>query len=126
MDMSTHGRFAISDATVFCNDKGFFLTGRSLRFLCAILNSRLVSWFMKSTGLTTGMGQLQWKKFGVEAIPIPRLSAADEVPFLRLVDVILATKDTDSAADTSADEAELDRIVYQLYGLTARDIAAVS
>ena len=126
MDMSTHGRVAVSDTTVFCNDKGFILTGRSLRYLCAILNSRLVSWLMRSTGLTTGMGQLQWKKFGVETIPVPRLSAADQDPILRLVDVILAAKDADGVADTSASEVELDRIVCELYGLTMREVAAVS
>ncbi len=126
MDMSTQGRFAVSDTTVFCNDKGFMLTGRSLRYLCAILNSRLVSWFMRSTGLTTGMGQLQWKKFGVEAIPVPRLSAADEDPLLRLVDAILSAKDADGSTDTSVHEADLDEMIYKLYGLTAGDISAVS
>ncbi|MDE2662424.1 MAG: hypothetical protein OXI39_05400 [Gemmatimonadota bacterium] len=126
MDMSDRGRFCLSDSTVFCNDKGFILTGPSLRYLCAVLNSRLVSWLMERTGLTTGMGLVQWKKFAVEAIPIPKLSAKEERPFHRLVDTILSTKDANHSADISSHQADLDRRVYQLYGLTTREIAAVS
>ena len=126
MDMSTQGRFAMSDTTVFCNDKGFILTGGSLPYLCAILNSHLVSWLMRATGLTTGMGQLQWKKFAVENIPVPRLSPSDEDPLHRVVDAIVTAKGADAQSDTSAFEAELDRMVYRLYGLNGRDIAAIA
>ena len=42
-----------------------------------------------------------------------------------MVDQILAAKDADPDADTSALEAEIDRLVYDLYGLTASEIAAV-
>lgn len=111
---------------MFCNDKGFLLTGGSLRYLSAILNSRLVSWLMRSIGLTTGMGQLQWKKFAVENIPVPRPAPAEEDPLIHVVDAILSAKDADGAADTVALEAELDRIVYELYQLTERDIAAIT
>ena len=36
----------------------------------------------------------------------------------RPVDRILKAKDADAKADTSALEAEIDRLVYDLYGLT--------
>ncbi|WP_425153625.1 hypothetical protein [Candidatus Palauibacter sp.] len=39
MDMSPRGRFAYSDEEVYCNDKAYFMTGRSLKWCCAILNS---------------------------------------------------------------------------------------
>ena len=38
---------------------------------------------------------------------------------------ILAAKKADPAADTSALEAEIDQLVYKLYGLTDEEIAVV-
>ena len=125
MDMSNRGRFAYSDTEIYCNDKGFIMTGISLKYLCAVLNSTIVTWLIKSTALTTGMGLIQWKKFSVERIPIPKIPTAKQRPFIRLVDRILKTKTADPAADTSAEEAEIDRLVYALYGLTAAEVAAV-
>jgi hypothetical protein len=46
-------------------------------------------------------------------------------PVETLVTEILALKAADPAADTSALEAEIDRMVYQLYGLTAEEIRLV-
>ena len=125
MDMSPEARFAYSDADMFCNDKGFILTGPSLKFLCAVLNSQLTTWFVRHTGLTTGMGLIQWKRFVVERIPVPRIPAAEQRPFVALVDRILAAKAADPSADTASLEAEVDRLVYALYGLTPPEIAAV-
>ncbi len=125
MDMSPEARFTYSNEDTFCNDKGYVLTGDSLKYLCAVLNSSLVTWMMKALALTTGMGLMQWKRFVVERIPIPKLAADEQRPFVALVDHILAAKDADPAADTSALEREIDRLVYDLYGLTDSERAAV-
>ena len=61
----------------------------------------------------------------MERIPIPRLTAAAERPFVRLVDEILAVKDVSLASDTTALEEEVDQLVYDLYGLKAAGRAAV-
>ncbi len=125
MDMSPEGRFAYSGTEMYCNNKGFIMTGKSLKYLCAILNSALITWFIKNTARTTGAGLIQWEKFSVERLPIPRISAAKQRPFIRLVDRILKAKDADSEADTAQQEAEIDRLVYGLYGLTAAEVVAV-
>ena len=125
MDMSPEARFAYSKGEIFCNDKGFILTGRSLKYLCAVLNSSPVSWMVANMALTTGEGLLQWKKFTVEQLPIPRVPSAAQIPFVRLVDDILAAKDADPDADVTAQENEIDRLVYALYGLTDAEVAAV-
>ena len=125
MDMSDRGRFAYSDSEMYCNNKGYIMSGKSLKYLCAVLNSSLITWAMRNMALTTGMGLLQWQKFAVERLPIPRISGARQRPFIRLVERILAAKGSNPAADTSGEEAELDRLVYALYGLTAAEAGAV-
>ena len=46
-------------------------------------------------------------------------------PVERLVDRILAAKQRDAEADTSALEREIDELVYALYGLTSEEKALV-
>ncbi len=41
---------------------------------------------------------------------------------IRLVDRILTAKAADPLADTGEQEAEIDRLVYALYGLTEEEI----
>ena len=125
MDMSDRGRFAYSDLEMYCNDKGFMMTGKSLKYLCAVLNSTVVTWFVRNTALTTGAGLTQWKKFAVERLPIPEISIAKQRPFVRLLDGILEAKDADPEVDTTELEAEIDRLLYQLYGLTAGEVLTV-
>ena len=133
MDMSNKGRFTYSETEMYCNDKGFMMTGKSLKYLCAMLNSTLITWLMKNNALTTGMGLMQWKKFAVERLPIPKISPTEQRPFVRLVDTILTAKvcpvprhgAADPKTDTTEQEAQIDRMVYELYGLTTEEIAAV-
>ena len=89
MDMSPHGRFAYSDSEMYSNDKAFVITGSFLKYLCAILNSALVTWFIKNTALTTGVRLTQWKKFVVERIPVPKIASGDQQSFIHLVNHIL-------------------------------------
>ena len=123
--MSSVGRFAYSETEMYCNDKGFILTGESLKYLCAILNSTLITWLVKNTALTTGLGLTQWKKFAVERLSIPRISTVNQRTFICLVDEILKAKASDSTANTGEQEAEIDRLVYALYSLTEKEIAAI-
>ena len=70
MDMSPKARFSYSDTEEYCNDKGFILTGGPLKYLCAILNSSIVTWMMESMALTTGMGLIAMEEVRC-ATPIP-------------------------------------------------------
>ena len=125
MDMAAVGRFAYSASPILCNDKGFVMTGEYLQYLCAVMNSALVLWWMEKTALTTGMGRLQWKKFTVESLPVPRINPTEQRHYIKIVRRILERKASDPAADTTEMETEIDRMVYDLYGLTAEEIQAV-
>ena len=125
MDMSPRGKFAYSDVEVYCNNKGFIMNGASLKYLCAILNSSTITWLMKNTARTTGMGLIQWEKFAVQRLPIPKVSTAKQRPFINLVDEILEAKAADPEADTSRQETEIDELVYELYGLTEEESTTI-
>ena len=56
-------------------------------------------------------------------IPIPKASKEEQTEIAKLVHQILTQKQT--AADTAPLEAEIDRLVYALYGLTEAEIALV-
>ncbi len=129
MHMAPSGRFAYSDSeNIFSNQKAFVVTGTgsSLKYLCAILNSRLITWWVRNVAVTTGMGLIQWDKFVVESLPIPRISCADQRAFICLIDEILNAKAFNPKADVSEQEREIDRLVYTLYCLNAKEIALVS
>ncbi len=126
MDMSSKGRFAYSDSEMYCNDKGFFMTGKSLKYLCAVLNSTLVTWLIKNTALTTGMGLTQWKKFAVERIPIPKITADKNALITTIVDYIIYLKNQPSTDGKNLAYARdylmvkfferiVDGLVYEIY-----------
>jgi len=118
MDLTEYGRFAYDADDTFCLNTVYMISGPSVKYLCAILNASLATWFMQATALTSGMGVTRWFSGFVETTPIRKLSVAKQRPFVRLVDRILEAKAADPDADTEPLEREIDRLVYDLYGLT--------
>ena len=58
-------------------------------------------------------------------IRIPKISLEDQEKITAKVDEILISKSVDNNSDTAALEAEIDRLVYELYGLTEEEIGIV-
>jgi hypothetical protein len=56
----------------------------------------------------------------IEQLPIPKIPESAQQPFVTLVDQILSAKQKDPSADTSVLERQIDKILYELYGLTPR------
>ena len=125
MDLTGRGRFAYEDGGTFCLNTVFMITSGPLKYLCALLNSKLATWFMGHTALNSGMGVTRWIGHTVEQIPVPYSTEKHQVLLANQVDRILAKKATDSTAEPSKDEAEIDRLVYWLYGLTDDEISVV-
>ena len=125
MDLTERGRFAFDVSETFCVNTVFMMTGSALKYLCAVLNSKLTTWFMSNTALNSGMGVTRWIGHTVEQIPVPVVDADRQRPFVHLVDRILSAKANHPNADTSEDEAEIDRLVYGLYGLADAEVEAV-
>ena len=120
-----NGRFAYDNSGLYGEATTFLLTGGPIKYLCAVLNAKLVRWCLEGMAPTSGMGTLRWKKVYVEQLPIPRISNSSQRPFDQMIDGILRALAHEPNASTADAEAEIDRMVYQLYGLTASEIAAV-
>jgi hypothetical protein len=92
-------------------------------FLIAILNSRLIQYYFDLSN-----PQMQGKIFAeikvvyVEQLPIPAATDAQQVSIVERVQQILADPDSPEVRRL---EAEIDRLVYTLYGLTEEEIALV-
>ena len=121
-DMAATGAFAYSDTPIFTNDKAFMMTGKNLNFLCAVLNSSPVSWLVSKSGLTTGMGLTQWKKFVVEEIPVPRPDDSAIADFNRAVTDLQALLDAGDQEAAKRVDSSIHGMVCDLYGLTAAEV----
>ena len=100
------------------------MTGVSIKYLCAVLNSTLVSWYMRNSALNSGMGTTRWVRFTVDRIPVPIIDVLREKPFIQLADKIL--HDRILGIDTTKLEAKIDVLVYGLYGLTEDEIQGIA
>ncbi|GHV47200.1 hypothetical protein FACS1894204_10310 [Synergistales bacterium] len=91
-----------------------------LESLLGILNSTLLNWIFKKTSTNSNVNCYE-----VNKLPIPIVSQEHSNHITRLVTQILSEKRADPSADTSALEAEIDCLVYELYGLTDDEIKIV-
>ena len=120
IDLTERGRFAYDDSVMFCVNSAYMMTGDSIKYLCAVLNSTLVTWFMRSNALNSGMGTTRWVRFTVDRIPVPAIDITRQRPFIQLVDRALYAH---NAKTNKLDlESQIDRLVYALYGLTEDEV----
>jgi hypothetical protein len=96
----------------------------SLRILLGLLNSKLFDFLYWCINPEKGEVLAEVKAFHLYGFPLPEnhynLSKIEN-----FVNQILTSKKSDPAADTSALEAKIDRLVYELYGLTEEEIRIV-
>lgn len=88
------------------------------KFVLGILNSKLLDWFFRITSTNNHvMG------YEIEQLPIANVLNEDQVSVVSIVDNILEKRT--KGEDISCLETEIDRLVYQLYGLTDDEITVV-
>lgn len=115
--------FIYDEKGMYCNNSMWFIPSDD-KVLLGILNSRMGWWLISKycSAIQNGY-QLIWKYFS--QIPIAHGEQVVRNQIAALVNNILVIKDNDSAADTTALEAEIDQLVYALYGLTEEEIKIV-
>ena len=84
----------------------------------ALLNSKLLGKVFRLRVPLKGDVFPEFRVFDLnQQMPIHIASNQQQAPIIALVDKILAAKKVDQHADTSVWEAEIDRLVYDLYGI---------
>ena len=98
-----------------------------LKLLVSIINSELLSFWLRINynSLKMSGGYINIGVNEISSIPIPNTTISQQQPIIALVDKILAAKKSDPQADTSAWEAEIDFLVYKLYGLSYDEVLVV-
>ncbi|TPE46206.1 DUF7149 domain-containing protein [Pontibacter mangrovi] len=98
----------------------------SILVLLALLNSKLVSFYHQK--LSANSSKDAFPKVllqDLRNLPIATPDEETRASITQLVEQILSIKQADAAADTSELEAEVDVLVYRLYGLTYEEVLLV-
>jgi len=90
------------------------------RTILGILNSRLMDWYFRKTSTNNHVGGYE-----IVQLPIRFSNTTHQEAISTGVEKVLAAKKADPTADTSALEAEIDELVFDLYGLTEEEKAIV-
>jgi adenine-specific DNA-methyltransferase len=118
--LALHNQFCyINEPLIINNPSNFFATDNL--YLLGILNSKLADFYIKQLGVSRSGGYFEYKPMFVEQLPIPKVSAKTEEKFSSIVKQILETKNK----DTSALEAEIDKLTFELYDISPDEIEAV-
>jgi adenine-specific DNA-methyltransferase len=120
--------FGYNDVSWYASADVYYITekntGIALKYILALLNSKLYFFWLYLRGKRKGE-MLELYQKPLSEIPIKCISASEQKPFIGLVDKILTGRKSDPEADTTKLEREIDRLVYELYGLTEEEIAIV-
>ncbi|MGC8966539.1 MAG: TaqI-like C-terminal specificity domain-containing protein, partial [Caldimicrobium sp.] len=129
--------FAYDDTKIYCEATSFIMTGKNLKYILGLLNSKPVSFFFKKYYAGGGLGSegYRYKKAFLEQIPLPPLTPQNQhivQQIESLVNQILNLTQSDDYETNPAKqnqvkelEAQIDQLVYQLYGLTEEEIRII-
>ncbi|NHB21014.1 class I SAM-dependent DNA methyltransferase [Helicobacter pylori] len=126
-EMTDEPRFIYDDKGFYTNQTCYFIA-RDDKYLFAILNSKVIYFFMRQMASNLGEGAFRWIKQFIERLPIPQITEKNQELARKITDCaeqILALKEKDPKANTQELEKEIDALVYQLYNLTDEEIKTI-
>ncbi|MDX9747241.1 MAG: Eco57I restriction-modification methylase domain-containing protein [Paludibacter sp.] len=113
------------DNHFYHNDKSFHILSDRIYWLGAFLNSTLFRYCFRDNFAELLGGTRELRKVFFEPIPVKHITIEEEQAFRELIGSILDLKKQDEQADTTSLESQIDRLVYELYGLTEEEIKIV-
>jgi len=96
----------------------------NMKFLTGVLNSKLIAFWLRHKGKMQG-SNYQVDKEPLQGIPLPIIDRNLQQPIIDLVNTILDKKKENQQTDTSIEESAIDKLVYQLYGLSDDDVKLI-
>jgi len=85
-ELSDIPKFAYDESGMYAEATLFAMTGKNLKYLLTILNSRIALWYFNQITTTSGMGTSRWKKYKIEQLPIPKICNSAMKPFEIIAD----------------------------------------
>lgn len=120
--------FALVRTPWFASADVFYTVSKSPQLsnsaLCAILNSKLIRYWLMNRGKRKG-GMMELKSTPIGEIPLVIPTADIEAKLGSLVNEITSLRAGNPNEDISVQEVEINKIVYQLYNLTPEEIAII-
>jgi len=99
------------------------VTKESYNYLLAIANSKLLWWFLKTTGDTLQGDARTFKTNYLNPFPLPLIVEQEkENSISEKVKMVMEQKKLNAKANTTEIENEINELVYQLYELTEEEI----
>ena len=123
IELANNGRFAYSNEEVYLLNSAIFLTppaAISAKALVAILNSKLINFYMTQISQTSGMGTKRWIKATVKDFPIPERQTSNSGIFDKLDSLCEARLALGPVVNSEAGfkiEELIDVTVDELYGI---------
>nr|WP_170150586.1 Eco57I restriction-modification methylase domain-containing protein [Marinifilum flexuosum] len=118
-------RFCYDDSGVYCLDSTCIATGEKVKFLCAVLNSKLCNKELFRTAPKTGTGDLIISVQALEPLCVPMPTEEQEQNILKVFEEILNLKKQNIQIDTSLLESQIDIMVYKLYQLNHNEVLII-
>ena len=120
-EIATYQSFGYAEIGWLCNNKIFLIPDKD-DYLLGLLNSQLTWWYLGNltSGLTGGARAMQMPY--MEQLPIAHAKPKQKSPITQRVQIILADP---SSPDIPRLEAEIDKLVFDLYSLTKPERALV-
>jgi len=129
--------FAYDSSGMYIEATAFLMTGKKLKYIIGLLNSKPVAFFFKTFYAGGGLGEdgYRYKKAFLKQLPIPPITSqnqpiADQT--IQKVDQIVTltqSQDYDTNQEKQKHvkrlEHEIDQLVYKLYGLTEEEIKII-
>ena len=115
--------FAYDNENNFLPSNGYILTSTEIpiKYLLALMNSKLMEYYFGFIGIMTAGGAYTLKQETVSKFPIKIIK--NTKPFVERVEKILSLKN--KSQDTTALEKEIDVLVYKLYELTYEEVKLI-
>ena len=135
IELADTGRFALCSEEIYLINSAYFLIppkGFLPKYILAILNSKVIQFYMNLTTETSGMGTNRWINNFVKKFPIPVGSQEIQALIEKKVDKVLDITSSDKYVENPIKqkkvdeyEQEIDELVYALYNLTPAEIALI-
>ncbi|MGS4346423.1 TaqI-like C-terminal specificity domain-containing protein [Myroides odoratus] len=93
----------------------------SYKSLMAILNSKLLWWYLVNTGTVLANGYFRFKPSYLNSFPMPNISFEKDCILEKLVNQILDLKRNNSELLVKNLETQIDEIVFDMYQLTEEE-----